>query len=229
MKLVFDRDFDLEMEQEQQARVRLQNAKYTEDELEAARQQGYAAGSAEGYAKGHRAALDEAARDADVQRRATQTQIAEGLAALFAAADAHATTLEQQALSFALAVFEKVAPEMLDRRRAHRARQEVHAALKLALGSSSIRVFLPPDAEADGGAGIVAAARELGVGDRLRLIEDTGLALGAARVEWDNGFMEFSFDDICTQILTALREAAPDAASSPAADHNEKPLEEGPA
>jgi flagellar assembly protein FliH len=226
MSLVFDRDFDLELEQEQQARQRLERARHTAEELEEARAQGRAAGMQEGFAQGHREALAQAAQDADVQRRATQQQIAEGLSALFQASDAHADTLEEQALAFALSVFERVAPEFLKSRSTLRAEQEIRDALKLTLGSGSVRVFLPASAGEEGAAGIMEAARALGQGDRVTITQDPALASGGARVEWDNGFMEYSFDKICEQILTALRAAAPTTSGRPQPDTKKNPAQE---
>ena len=50
--------------------------------------------------------------------------------------------------------------------------------------------------------------RSLGHDGRIDVIADPDMTLGDARVEWDNGFMQYSFDTICNRILKSLRAAA---------------------
>ena len=208
MSYVYNRDFDQEIEREQREAERLTRAFFTEEDLAAAIEKGRAEGIAQGRAEG-RAEAEAEAMASDRRRWVELLGVLSGrVEAVIAAADDHVDTLEQQVVAFELAVFEKIAPELLKGQAAQRSESEVRAAIGLALGSAQLRIFLPPDACAAMATSLEEAARDIGHDGRIEVLPDPELAPGDARVEWDNGFMEYSFSVICTRILTALRAAS---------------------
>lgn len=208
MGYLFDRDFDQEIEREQAETDRLAVARYTQEELDAALAEVRAAGAEEGRALGRQEAFAEA-EETDRRRKVEALEaLAPRVESLLQSGDAHQQALESQVVRFASSVFEKVIPEVMRSRAAARAEDEVRAALAIALGSSTVRVYLPPDAAAAHGLELEEAATAMGHGGRVEVFGDGDLKDGDARVEWDNGFMEYSFGVICERILTALRAAA---------------------
>ena len=208
MSYVYNRDFDHEIELEQQEVERSARAFFTEEDLAAALEKGRAEGFVQGKAEG-RAEAEAEALAADRRRWVELLGVLNGrVEEVIAAADDHIDTLEQQVVSFVLAVFEKIAPELLKGQAEQRSASEVRAAIGLALGSAQLRIFLPPDACEAMGAALEEAARDMGHDGRIEVLPEAGLATGDARVEWDNGFMEYSFSVICNRILTALRAAS---------------------
>lgn len=220
MGVVFDRDFDTEIEQERAERRRLERACYTPEDLEAAmvraRQEGFDAGRRVGKAEAEATAAESDQRRQSEAVEAVATHVDD----LMRGMDRHVATLERQVLTFVLAVFEKIFPEVMSGRGAARAEAEAQSALELALGTSSLQIFLPPEEREGMGQRLELAARELGHEGRVEVLGDPSLKPGDARIEWDNGFMQYSFDLICNRILTALRAASllPEA-------HDDEPAE----
>nr|WP_282960695.1 FliH/SctL family protein [Actibacterium sp. MT2.3-13A] len=126
---------------------------------------------------------------------------------MIAEADRHRAALEAQALDFTLSVCEQVFPEVLRRCSRDRALDRVKKTIALALGSACLRVALSPSALPLLRPDIEAAARAAGLEARIEIAVDPALAEGDVRMEWNNGFMDYSCAAICDRILTALRQA----------------------
>jgi flagellar assembly protein FliH len=112
-------------------------------------------------------------------------------------------------LDFALATCERIMPELLRTRSADRAAAEVRRCLSIAMGSPRIRIFLSRPVLDLHGKGIEEAILGRHAGTVVELAADPALAPGDARVEWDNGVMEYSFGRIAEQVLDALRRTRP--------------------
>ena len=180
---------------------------YTPDDLaqamEQARQEGFAEGRTDGY---RQATEDLAASDRRRQVESLEA-ISQQVGNLIVTTDERVTELEQQLLAFVLAVFEKVAPELVTARSAPRAEAEVREAMAMARGASMLRVHISPAVHAAVGEALVQSASDFE--GRVEILADAGLSDGDARVEWDNGFMEYSYRAICDRILSGLRGSAP--------------------
>ncbi|MCB1342145.1 MAG: hypothetical protein KDK24_13970 [Pseudooceanicola sp.] len=204
--MLFDRNFDLEVEQERAERRRLAEAVFTASELAEAVAEARRDAFEDGRQAG-KAEATEALKESDLRRQAeTLAELSGQVGELTAAIDERIAGLEQQLLSFVLAVFEKVAPEVLASRAGPRAEAEVRSAIAMARGTSVLHLYLPPAVHAAIGE-TLAAVSLVGEG-RVAINADPALREGDARVEWDNGFMEYSFATICDRILTGLRAAA---------------------
>lgn len=208
MNKIFERDFDQEIELEHLEVLRKQRACYTPEDLneavERARKEGFDAGRG----IGRQEAAAEAAETDRLRKVKALEEVASGIDSMFRTADEYVSALEKQVLSFVLAVFEKIVPEVMDTRARVRAETEVRAALAVALGTSGLRIYLSPVACEEMAEKLEESARQLGHNGRVEISPDPELELGDARVEWDNGFMQYSFGLICERILTALRAAA---------------------
>lgn len=202
---LFVRDFDHERDQEAQEARRLLRARHTDEELAAAVAQARAEGRAEGQALGESAGWA-AAQDSFAARQAQALdELSPRLETILQDAAAHRQALEAQSLDFALSVCEQVFPEILRGYSHTRAADRVRRSLRMALGSSTLRIHLSPEALTVLAPRIRAAAANRPDSARMELIADPQLADGDVRAEWDNGFMEYSFAAICDQLLTALR------------------------
>ncbi|MBP0484594.1 hypothetical protein [Sagittula salina] len=212
MSYVFDRNFDAEDTALSQGREPVIGAVYTRTDFDAAvaaaREEGFRTGYAQGMAEASAAAeTSEAARNLSALEA-----IAPALRALFADADRHHAALEAQTVDYLLAVFEQLAPDVRDGLSAGQALREARAAVRMALGSAELRLYLAPEAVEDAGAEVRRVARQCGFGGRLEIAPDPALAVGAVRAEWDHGVMRYSFDDLCARILGHLGQTQQDIA-----------------
>lgn len=206
MKHVFDRDFDLEAEEPNHASE--QEAYYSAEDVNMAVDQALREGFETGHAEGWREAEAALAESQGKRDQELIEGLSQQIGSLIDDADTRAEALERQALAFVLAVAEKIAPELIARRSSDRVEAEIRSAIALAVGTSRLRISLPPALLERAGDTIEGAAVTAGHKGRIEVVADTTLVSGEARVEWDNGFMEYSFSTICDRILTGLRQAA---------------------
>lgn len=207
MTLIFDRDFDVELLREQwQARRETRFCHTAEDLAEAvaqARAEAYAMGRSAGHAEG----MAEAEATVTAQRASALAALTPQIAALVHAQDSHRAALEAQVLAFALTVCEQVFPELLRLRAHDRALAQARRALSIGLGSVSLQVALSPAALILLRDDLTAAIHGQGLQGRVELRGDPALADGDVRVDWDSGYLEYSFSSICERILKSLRDA----------------------
>lgn len=207
MALMFERDFDAELAQEDRQARHAARARHTPEELNEAVEAARTAGFIEGKSIGRAQGLAEA-ETADGARRAVALEaLGQQIPAMVQENDRHRAALETQMLDFALTVCEQVFPELLRRRAHDRALAQVRRALAVGLGSVSLQVSLSSDGLQLLKDDLDTAINQHGLEGRVKLRADPMLADGDARVDWDNGFLEYSFSSICDRILCALREA----------------------
>ena len=164
------------------------------------------AGYAEGYAAGLASARAEGAQDLQGALGA----VSRGLDALHEGAAAHRAAMEAQALDFARAACERLAPELVAALGGTRAVAEVRRCLALVVGSARIDVALSPAALERHGEALGRALEAAGPDGRARLRGDPSLADGDARVRWEDGEMTYSMGDALGGLIGALRaHAAP--------------------
>jgi flagellar assembly protein FliH len=202
---VFDRDFDKELEQERARADHDARAIYTQEELDEAIARATEIGRDEGRIEGHAAGVDEARATLAAQQSAALAVLGPRMQALLDRSEQHRRALESQVLEFAISVCEKVLPEIL-RRRAHaRAVGQIRRTLRIAFGSPFLRIYIAESALPALAPRIRQLAEAHELADRVDLQGDAALKDGDARVEWHNGFMEYSFGAVCDRILDALR------------------------
>lgn len=207
MSYIFDRDFDRELDRERQEAERRARACYTPEDLEAALADARAEAFREGHAAGRAEGMAESRVSSEALRAEVLGTLGPQLERLIGEADRHRAALEAQVLDFALSVCEQVFPEVLRSRSRDRALDRVKKTIELALGSATLRITLAERALPLVRPEIEQAAQAIGLKARVELAADPALPEGEVRMEWDNGFMEYSFAGVCDRILTALRQA----------------------
>jgi len=209
MSYLFDRDFDAERSDEFMTPDDQVAPIYTEEELRAAefaaRAEGFEAGRTHGKAE----ALDAAKAARAEERHDALLALATQLQMLCEDAASHRCALETQMTEFALVACERIVPEILRTKSTIRAAAEVRRCLGQVLRSSRIRVFLSQNALEEHRALIEATIRDRHLGTSVELAVDPTLADGDARVEWDNGVMEYSFGQLAEKLLDAIRKTLP--------------------
>jgi len=207
MHHVFERDFDQETALERQKEERALRALHTAEELDELVAAARAEAFADGCAQGHAAGVSETNATLLATQADALNALSQRLGTLISDADQHHRALEGQILDFALSASEQIFPELLRDRARERAAQQVLDVLHLALGSAKLRVHLSERTAPELAPMIEAAAQAKGISAQVELRPDPNLAEGDARVEWDNGFMEYSYTGVCDRILKAMRQS----------------------
>lgn len=206
MTAIFKRDFDQETETEFRRRTGLiseaELAKACQDALE------------EGERRGRAAAETALRAEAELLRAQSLSRIHEGMDRLLTERERQERELETQLMDFAIAVGEKVMPDLIEARAHQQVISRIRKGVRMGLGSGHIRIRV---AAADL-ALIETDLRSLICGlpdpDRVEVITAPDLPPGDLRVDWDQGGMSYSFTAVCAEILTLLRKNKPDPSGS---------------
>lgn len=167
-------------------------------------------GLQEGYAKG-----DADARETILAKCSTSiAAVAPQMEAILERSSEHRAHLERQLIAFAYAVAEKVAPDVLRLRAKASVLESIRETLALTLAQPKLVVSVSPAVREAMGSDLEAVAEQLGHKGSLQVSEDPEMTDGEARVSWDDGFMDYSFDRVCEQILDTLGGAAKNASPS---------------
>ncbi|SDF34802.1 FliH/SctL family protein [Limimaricola pyoseonensis] len=215
MSFIFDRDFDRELAEERRGGPQAPAARHSDEDLAAALAEARAAAREEGRAQGRAEALAEAEAAETRRQGETLEALRAELEGLGRSEAAHRAALERQVLAYAAGVAQQVLPEILARKGQDRALAQIRRGLSLGLSSPRLVVTLPAEAAGALGPRVAHEAAALGLGERVELRPDPALPHGAARVAWDGGRLDYSFDQICQTILGALETAAGPATDQP--------------
>jgi len=116
--------------------------------------------------------------------------------------------LERDVVDMLVEIGERIAPEFLAAYSADLAQARIRAGLRMAGGSARVTVRVSPALEAALAAQLAGLAQHHAQEAALRVIADPALGDGAARVDWENGGLDYNLDRACDTVLSALREAA---------------------
>lgn len=211
MPFVFDRDFDEEAEFEQRRRIHAKRAIYTPEDLEAAVQKARKEAYEDGRMSGRTEANIEAAESVASRSADALVVLAPQLKQIIAQADQHKAALEYQLLDYVLTVFRQVAPELARDTALVRTEAEIKKAIRMAVGTSFLRIHVPADLAGDLTEGIEQQVQASGYSGRVQIQTDPRMKAGDTRVVWDNGLMDFSLTELSDKVLIALKQAAADA------------------
>lgn len=211
--LLFDRNFDQEIarEEEAAAAAAAPSAEAIAQMIEAARAEGHAAGRAEGRAEG----IAQTMAEMEARRSLALETMMPQIAALHDGAATHRAALEAESLDFALSLCEQLFPKLLEAEGNARCADEIRHAIRLALGSPSLRVTMSPDLHAEIGPALEEAAVATGLAYVPELVADPQMQTGQMRAEWLHGTVEFSYASTCARILDALRTARSSLGQTP--------------
>ncbi|MFC2970543.1 FliH/SctL family protein [Acidimangrovimonas pyrenivorans] len=206
MNTFFHRDFDAELEDELREAERDRARRFSQADLDAAVKAAQEAAVREGYAEGYAAARMVSEQELAMRQAEALEIIAPRLQDYVAGQVAHREALERQLLAFTLSVCDKVFPEFLARRSAAAAADQIRRTLALALRSPQLQIRLSPATHDRLAPELEALARGGAVQRHVEIVADATMRDGDARVDWQDGFMEYSYDAICAGILSTLRE-----------------------
>lgn len=180
---------------------------FTEEELGKlladARQQGFDQGREEGLTEGRREA------HADLQSQAlAATQELRDQLAVFVSQDAERRAeLERDLIDMVLEICERAIPDLL---KAY-STEQVQARLTDAIGKGArqaeLDIRISPETETI----LADVITQITPPDRKslpKITADPSLKNGEAQMSWENGFMTYSLDRVCEEILLALRHAS---------------------
>lgn len=181
---------------------------YSQDDVDRMLADARAAALAEGRAAGAAAAQAEA-------EAAQQARIAESLVAirsqlsdLLGQDAARRREMERDLIDLLRDVGERVVPELLQAYSPDLALARIRAGFRMASGSPRLAIRVSPATEAAIGAEIADLTGVSAAGHRSEIVADPALRDGEARLEWENGFLDYSLDRVCAELLDALRIAA---------------------
>lgn len=211
MSFVFERDFDEEEAFEARKRIHEKRAIYTPEDLEEAVQKASAAAYEDGRMAGRAEASVQHQESTASKTADTLVVLAPKLQEILTKSDQHRAALEAQVLDYVMTVARQLLPEILDKTAIIRTDAEVKKAIKMALGASSLRIYIPSELAGEMSASIEHQVQAAGFDGRVQIQADHRLRPGDARVDWDHGAMEFSLTELCDRTLKALQDATHDA------------------
>ncbi|GAA6209882.1 hypothetical protein NBRC116601_31750 [Cognatishimia sp. WU-CL00825] len=180
---------------------------FTEDELTGllaeARAQGMEMGETEGRQAGRREILEAQ----EVKSATALEDIRQQLTEFLAQDAARRTELERDLVDMVLEISERIAPDLIKTMSADLVQARLKDAMRLGARQSKLSLRLSPDTEA----AIAADLRNAFVAEQVTnadIIADPSLTNGEAKMSWENGFMNYSLDRICAELLDALRQAS---------------------
>ncbi len=183
------------------------NPDVTPDEEIAARiAKAHKQGHIEGYLTGADAGRAEMAKTMEKAQTEMVETLSQELARLAVAAEQRHEALVAQVVGFTLQTCEIIFPEIIERMSAERVRKTATKSLKMAIGSSRIRVRLSPATLAEIGPELRMQAARHQCDHALELQADPDLHVGDARMEWDHGSLDYGFQKICDRLLAELRD-----------------------
>ena len=171
---------------------------------------------AEAREAGLRQGREEGAAVARAEVEASQTErstaaleaIAARLTGLVEQDAAHRRALERDVVDMLLEIGERIAPEFLSAYSADLAQARIRAGLRMAGGRAKLTIRVSPEVARQLEPQLAAMAQSAGVEPVPRLVAEPALGAGEARLDWDNGGLDYSLERSCEAVLTALREAA---------------------
>ena len=209
----FLRDFDAEASAAAQAPVVAEDTpppprSYGADEVDRLVAEAREAGLRRGREEGEATARAEAEANQGARGAAALEAIAAGLADLLEQDAAHRRALERDVVDMLVEIGERIAPEVLSAYSADLAQDRIRTGLRMAGGSAKLTIRVSPDVAQQLEPQLAAMAQAAGVDPAPRLVAEPALGDGEARLDWDNGGLDYSLERSCEAVLTALREAA---------------------
>ncbi len=207
-------NFDEEVRAEKRRRETGADRTFTLDEhnaaIEAAVAKAREAAFEDGYAKGEEAAnnsiLDACSK--------SLLEISPALQGFLDKSVEHHQQLELEVLNFAASVCQRTFPEFIEARGWERAKAEISGVLKRALGRPKIRLIVSQDVKERMADDLEELAALAGHASHVEIVSREEFKNGEASVEWDNGFMHYSFDEVCGTILKAVNEFSNNSADT---------------
>lgn len=178
---------------------------FSQEELDAAKQQAFAQGRLEGLEEGHKAAWDEAMASVEKQTADGLELILEQLRALTPIAVETAEKSYAAAVELAMAVCRKVVPTLCEQHAADEIRRLFEKNFHFLKEEPKITVRLNPSM-ADGVKPYIAdlVKRESFAG-KVAVVRDESIPAGNCKIEWKHGGVERTAQDVLKQTEELLK------------------------
>lgn len=201
MTAIFQRNFDQEADMD----ARRSGGLLSEQALQEIRDAAFEAGRAQGAREAESRLRDAA----EALRAQLLVQIGEGVSRLLTEREQQERALESQLLDYAIAIGEKVLPDLIETRSHQHVISQIRKSVRMGLGSSQVRIRISgPDRDLLG-----SDLDRLGLAPehaaRVKLVTCERLGRGDLEIDWDQGGLSYSFSAICEEILSLLRKSQP--------------------
>lgn len=180
---------------------------FTEEELGKllgdARQQGFDQGHEEGLQNGRR----EAQTDLQAQATAAMQELRDQLAVFIAQDRDRRAELERDLIDMVLDIAERTVPDLLAAFSTDQVQARLAHAILKGARRAELEIFISPETETH----LADVIPQITPPDQAippKVTADPSLKNGEARMTWENGFMQYSLDRVCDEILQALRHAS---------------------
>lgn len=200
-------DIKAEIEQEKKLAQSGDNRIYKKPEhdrlLNEAKEQAHEEGAKEGYAKGR----NDEKEDILAETAKNIENLSPILAGFLAEGTDHRARLEEQALSFAISVWEKISPQIVDQWGKDKMLGQVKDTLEKCFDKPQLKIYSSQGAAHELRDQIDALADKINYQGLVSVSGSPDIGRGEIKVEWDNGFLEYKLPEICAEIAAKMNEA----------------------
>lgn len=204
MDFVITRNFDLEDQEAARRRASGADRVFSLEEHNSLIAEAVAKAKEEAYQEGYNAG-EEAAKASIIDGCSrTLEVIAPQMKEFLDAAVAHQKTLEVEAMDFAMAVGQKVFPDLIEQISWDRAREEVSRVLSKCVGRPKLKVFVSKEVHETMADDLEDLAASVEHSEDVEILVEEKFSNGDAKVVWDDGFMAYSLEDVCAEIMKTV-------------------------
>lgn len=180
---------------------------FTEEELGKLLADARAQGAEQGHAEGLTAGRLEAQGEHQVLATAALNDLRDQMSVFIAQDAQRRFELESDLVDMVLDICERVVPDLLKQFSTDQVQARLKDAMHIGSGQTELSMRLSPQTEAALSSDLMALAKEDST-TNLKISADPELRDGEARMSWDNGFMKYSLNNVCSEVLDALRSAS---------------------
>ncbi|MDO6727888.1 FliH/SctL family protein [Cognatishimia sp. 1_MG-2023] len=180
---------------------------FTEEELGKLLADARAQGAEQGHAAGLTAGRLEAQGEHQVLATAALNDLRDQMSVFITQDAQRRLELESDLVDMVLDICERVVPDLLKSFSTEQVQARLKDAIHIGKGQTTLCMRLSPATEAALSSDLIALANEDST-TNLNIAADPDLKDGEARMSWDNGFMKYSLNNVCSEVLDALRHAS---------------------
>lgn len=180
---------------------------FTEEELGKLLADARAQGAEQGHAAGLTAGRLEAQGEHQVLATAALNDLRDQMSVFITQDAQRRLELESDLVDMVLDICERVVPDLLKSFSTEQVQARLKDAMHIGKGQTTLSMRLSPATEAALSSDLIALANEDST-TNLNIAADPDLKDGEARMSWDNGFMKYSLNNVCSEVLDALRHAS---------------------
>jgi len=181
---------------------------FTESQVQTMLEEIRAQALAEGHKTGAAQALAEAQSATDAQVSETLTALEGSLSELAVGATQRRAEMEHTIVDLALGVCERLVPEILHVHAPDIVAARIRSGVRMATGEAGLTIRVAQDL-APRISTLLESWIEPDVNSMEITVEPTSdLPVGAARLVWKNGYLDYDLDHACTALLSELRDAS---------------------